>query len=67
MIPPAVRIQRTSSSPAAAILAASSSGSGKRRTLLGRYVYASESPASRPSAGTTVSNQALKNHDSGGF
>ena len=36
MIPPAVRIQRTSLRPAAAIRAASSSGPGKRRTLLGR-------------------------------
>ena len=36
MMPPAVRIQRTSASPAAAIRAASSSGPGKRRTLLGR-------------------------------
>ena len=36
MMPPAVRIQRTSTSPAAAMRAASSSGPGKRRTLDGR-------------------------------
>ena len=36
MIPPAVRIQRTSSSPAAASLAASASGPGNRFTELGR-------------------------------
>ena len=36
MIPPAVRIQCTSSRPAAAMRAASSSGPGKRRTLEGR-------------------------------
>ena len=36
MMPPAVRIQRTSSSPAAAIRPASASGPGKRLTELGR-------------------------------
>ena len=36
MIPPAVRIQRTSSRPAACIRAASASGPGKRLTELGR-------------------------------
>ena len=38
MIPPAVRIQRTSASPAAAITPPSSLGPGKRFTELGRYV-----------------------------
>ena len=38
MIPPAVRIQRTSTSPAAAITPPSSLGPGKRLTELGRYV-----------------------------
>ena len=38
MIPPAVRIQRTSARPAAAIRPPSSAGPGNRRTLLGRYV-----------------------------
>ena len=38
MMPPAVRIQRTSTSPAAAITAASRSGAGKRLTDFGRYV-----------------------------
>jgi hypothetical protein len=38
MMPPAVRIQRTSMRPAAAMLAPSASGPGKRRTLFGRYV-----------------------------
>ena len=37
MIPPAVRIQRTSVSPAAASFPPSASGPGKRLTLLGRY------------------------------
>ena len=36
MMPPAVRIQRTSSSPAAASRPASASGPGKRLTELGR-------------------------------
>ena len=38
MMPPAVRIQRTSRSPAAAIRPASASGSGKRLTERGRYL-----------------------------
>ena len=37
MIPPAVRIQRTSVRPAAASFPPSASGPGKRLTLLGRY------------------------------
>ena len=68
MMPPAVRIQRTSSSPAAAIRAASSSGSGEaphaaRQVGVGVGVagQAARAPAPR------VSNHALKNHDSGGF
>ena len=38
MMPPAVRIQRTSTSPAAAITPPSACGPGKRLTELGRYV-----------------------------
>ena len=38
MMPPAVRIQRTSVRPARAIAAASGSGPGKRLTDFGRYV-----------------------------
>ena len=37
MMPPAVRIQRTSVSPASASLPPSCSGAGKRLTELGRY------------------------------
>ena len=37
MIPPAVRIQRTSPSPAATMMAPRSRGAGKRFTELGRY------------------------------
>ena len=37
MMPPAVRIQRTSPRPASTIFAASPFGPGKRRTELGRY------------------------------
>src|SRR5947208_1234025 len=55
-----------SSRPAAASSRPSSSGPGKRRTELGRYEYASGSPAMRPSIGTIRSNQILKNHDRGG-
>ena len=38
MMPPAVRIQRTSARPAAASSAPSACGAGKRLTELGRYV-----------------------------
>ena len=67
MIPPAVRIQRTSRSPASCISAPSACGPGNRFTELGRYVYAWSSPVSRPSSGTMRSNQSEKKVDKGGL
>ena len=56
-IPPANVRYWTSSSPDSRISAASSSGPGKRRTLAGRYVYASPPFSPLPSSGTIRSNQ----------
>src|SRR4051794_25628205 len=67
MIPPAVRIQRTSRRPRPCISAPSSRGPGKRLTELGRYEYAWSSPVTRPSSGTMRSNQSEKNVDRGGL
>src|SRR5205085_11085055 len=55
-IPPANRRYSTSRKPA--ICAARSSGPGKRRTLAGRYVYASPPGSTLPSSGTMRSNHS---------